>query len=133
MNESNLKQWKPGQSGNPHGRPKGSRNIKSLIRDMVQDPETYKKLQEFVPWGTETPLEAIICATLVKAMQGDVRATEVILKHVVDDTPISDQSTSFFSSSELRIVVIKPSGETIDSQKQAVLPEIKEGQLVSDD
>src|SRR5262245_30268537 len=44
MNETsrkNLKPWKPGQSGNPKGRPLGSRhkNAEAIIRDIAADWE----------------------------------------------------------------------------------------------
>jgi hypothetical protein len=34
-NEKNLKPFKPGQSGNPAGRPKGSKNIKTILKKLL--------------------------------------------------------------------------------------------------
>jgi hypothetical protein len=50
---NNLKPWKPGISGNPAGRPKGSRNIKKVIQDLLNDPGTVSKLDLGTPRDTE--------------------------------------------------------------------------------
>ena len=69
-------QFKPGQSGNPKGRPKGSKNFGKQIIDMMEQkiPVTMngetKRLQANV---------AIIQAQLVKAMKGDRKAAEMCL------------------------------------------------------
>lgn len=36
-NTSGLKPWQPGQSGNPGGRPKGTKELTELCRDMTRD------------------------------------------------------------------------------------------------
>ncbi len=70
---SNLKSWQKGTSGNPNGRPKGSRNIKSIIQDLLNDKTIYKKLSVTAPEGTQTPLEAIIYTLMIKSIGGDTR------------------------------------------------------------
>lgn len=40
----NLKPFKPGQSGNPGGRPKGSPSVTAVIRRLLEDEETVEKL-----------------------------------------------------------------------------------------
>lgn len=37
MNEENLKPFKPGQSGNPKGKPKGAKNVSTILREMLQN------------------------------------------------------------------------------------------------
>lgn len=34
-NKENLKSFKPGQSGNPAGRPKGSRNVSTMLKQLL--------------------------------------------------------------------------------------------------
>lgn len=58
-------QFKPGQSGNPNGRPKKLPDIDKLMMEALGDQ------------GEEAL--AIIQALIIKAKKGDVRAAEVLL------------------------------------------------------
>lgn len=109
MKNDNLKSWQPGISGNPKGRPKGSRNIKKVIQDMLDDPNVYQRLPRNSSRDAETPLEAILCTLMMKAMRGDIRAADVLLKYSVDRN-IVVQSDGFFSQNELRITVVGTDG-----------------------
>ena len=111
MKKSNLKPWQPGISGNPNGRPKGSRSIKKVIVDMLGDPNTYNMLPRNAIRGTRTPLEAIICMLLVKSIRGDVRAAEVLLRYSIDKEELAEPG-GFFSQSELLITVVDTDGKT---------------------
>lgn len=62
----NLKPFKPGQSGNPKGRPKKLPEIDVLLAEVLGDED-----------GDEA--KAILSALLKKAKAGDVRAAEVLL------------------------------------------------------
>lgn len=46
-NPETLKPWKPGQSGNPSGRPK-SKPITDMLRAIFEDPDTAKEIRENV-------------------------------------------------------------------------------------
>ena len=35
-NEENLKSWSKGESGNPKGRPKGSKNRSTIVRELLE-------------------------------------------------------------------------------------------------
>lgn len=59
-------QFKPGQTGNPSGRPKKLPQIDLLLADVLGDEE-----------GSEA--KEILLALLHKAKKGDVRAAEVLL------------------------------------------------------
>ena len=69
-------QWPPGQSGNPSGRPKGRRNLKTELKELlgkqitIRDGETERKLS--LP-------AANIFAHGVKGAKGDARSTALYL------------------------------------------------------
>jgi len=68
--------WKPGQSGNPSGRRKGRRNVKSEIKEVmskqikVRDGETVRKL---------SLVAANVLVHGVKGAKGDIRSSGLIL------------------------------------------------------
>lgn len=56
--------WKPGQSGNPEGRPKGTPNPQAKLRRMIDAEGIVKKLQE-------------------AALAGDVQAARTLLERAL--------------------------------------------------
>ena len=77
-NQENLRYWKKGESGNPKGRPKGSKNRSTIAKKWLQ------VLQE-----TKNPLtleseelsqeDVITLALLKKAAKGDVNAYKALM------------------------------------------------------
>jgi len=63
--------FKPGQSGNPRGRPKGARNAATVLRDELAEKITVTENGKTI---TITKLEGIVKAAVVKALKGDPRA-----------------------------------------------------------
>lgn len=79
-------QFKPGQSGNPNGRPKGRKNLATLVREMMEDEDFDWSL---IPlsgnqreWAKKlgAPWKAIIATAANKSMMGDTRAMDFLRK-----------------------------------------------------
>lgn len=77
--------FEPGVSGNPAGRPKGSKNKRTHIRKMIEDPDfdwpllsskNAKQLEAMY----ETVGAAIAMKMIAMAMESDVRAAEWLRK-----------------------------------------------------
>ncbi len=70
--------WKPGQSGNPSGRRKGRRNVKTELKEVLskqikfRDGETERKLSLHV---------ANVLTHAVKGAKGDVRSARLFLNY----------------------------------------------------
>lgn len=72
--------WQAGHSGNPAGKPKGTRHISTWISEMLEDEQFEKRLRNrTVVKGA--PIKAIVGTLIVKALNGDLRAIELIAKY----------------------------------------------------
>ena len=77
-NEQNLKPFKPGQSGNPAGRPKGVPNTKTRLQRILNLIEEHKnpvtgELEKF------TVAELLDMQQVIKARKGDTRAYQILI------------------------------------------------------
>lgn len=73
--------FKPGQSGNPKGRPKGSRNYRTLLREAIEGNAIDWSLIpiqgiEKLAAKHNHPMEAVIYRAYAQAIQGDARARQ---------------------------------------------------------
>ena len=68
-------QFKPGRSGNPKGRPKGSQSIAGCVRRILRERILVQVngRRKFI-----TKAEAIARQTVLKALTGDLRAVEKV-------------------------------------------------------
>lgn len=71
-------QFKKGQSGNPKGRPKGTKNTLSLIEQILNEKVSIREggMQKEV-----TKTEAMVMRMAQKAMDGDIKAMERLLMY----------------------------------------------------
>jgi len=77
-NEQNLNPFKKGQSGNPAGRPKGSKNRSTIARKWLEATE--KSKNPITGELEELTQEDIGTLALIKKMrQGDVRAYKELM------------------------------------------------------
>lgn len=70
-------QWAPGQSGNPSGKPKGAKNLATIVKDEAKGKVIIKDTS-----GKQKKLskaEALIRTTMHKALKGDIKATTLML------------------------------------------------------
>lgn len=71
-------QFKPGQSGNPDGKPKGTRHLSTIIRDILEnidwDKTTLKNKEQLKKQYGNKGWDAIVYVAHTKAMTGDTQA-----------------------------------------------------------
>ncbi len=69
--------FKPGQSGNPKGRRKGTKNFGKMVHDTV-----FEKVTVNTPRGRRKlpGLQVVVTRTLNQALQGDAKAIDRLLK-----------------------------------------------------
>jgi len=69
-------QFQPGQSGNPGGRPKGTRNFKSDLRDELSEIISFREGRREVSISKQ---RALIKRLVASAIDGDARSTATVM------------------------------------------------------
>ena len=97
-------QFVKGQSGNPRGRPRGAKNLKTLLKKalnelvVVTDQAGRRKISK---------LEAIITQLVNRSAKGDSKATQILLamqRDIEGQTEQADPNTSAFSEADAQII-----------------------------
>jgi hypothetical protein len=78
-------QFKPGQSGNPTGKNKGARNIATELQDILSEQVTFA---ENGTLKTMSKQRALASALVSAAIDGDLRATAIVLSHLTRDRTV---------------------------------------------
>jgi hypothetical protein len=89
-------QFRPGQSGNPGGRPKGARSFKSDLRDELSE------LTKFQDGGEQHTVSALIKRLVASALEGNQRALATLLAVCVRE--FSDTDEELESPEDLELV-----------------------------
>lgn len=79
-------QFKPGQSGNPAGMPKGIKHISTWIQELLNDDEF--TLDNFLFNGKQfkgAPIKAIVTVGIMQALQGDQKWATWLAKYGYGD------------------------------------------------
>ena len=80
-NQSNLKKFSKGQSGNPAGRPKGAQNVKTrlnrILGAVIKTENPFTGLEEELTVAERMDIEII-----KKALEGDVSAYREVMNRL---------------------------------------------------
>jgi hypothetical protein len=92
--------FKPGQSGNPSGRAKGSQNFKTLFHKILKEQVS---LREGADVRKVTKAEAIMRGMVVGALKGDSRSLGVLFRLAEQTGQFEDESNPI--SQSRRVIV----------------------------
>ncbi len=88
------RQFKKGRSGNPKGRPKGSRNFKTDVKDTLEEPV---RLTESGRCRTVSTQTALLKRLREKALKGDAHSLDrlLLLAQAYNDEEVTKEATQF--------------------------------------
>ncbi len=97
-------QFKPGESGNPKGRPKG---VKNLATDLQEELEQYVVVHEGDQTLKVTKQRAMLKSLFNKAMQGDGRASSALINLIIGLEQSKNQQTDPDSLKEEDLAILE--------------------------
>ena len=107
--------FQPGESGNPAGRPKGRRNLRSLVREVAN---TEIEVTSGARKRKMTMAEAIVHSQFKAALQGNTRAGAIVLQllqcHLEGDTSSSQDPQLAEREREMVREYLKSHGAKVD-------------------
>lgn len=120
-NYPNLKSWKKGQSGNPAGRKKGSKNVSTIVRQVLeQDADADiligTKIADLTNGQPTSYAQAIILAMLKKALEGNVQAVCWLSQQQGLSYASETVETGLFHTSKLVVEVVPSKQSAVDLQ-----------------
>lgn len=81
--------FKPGESGNPKGKPKGTIHLSTIIQELADDMDwsktTLKNKEELAKTYGKNGFKAMVYVALTKAMTGDTQAMTWLAKYGYGD------------------------------------------------
>jgi Family of unknown function (DUF5681) len=107
--------FKKGQSGNPNGRPKGRKNDAVQIIDLLFKPI---RVSDSAGVRSVPKIVAAIEVCLNKALKGDVRALEKIMK-IAEKLETIQWAPSRPEITEITRTIVYPKGSTTDDIPQS--------------
>ena len=89
------RRFMPGCSGNPKGRPKGSRNVQSVVSQVVNEKIAVRENGRV---RKVTKFEAMLQAAVVKAVKGDSRSLNTIFAIMARTNQLAEGETETTTS-----------------------------------
>src|ERR1700682_3333535 len=93
-------QFKPGQSGNPSGRAKGSQNLKTLFNKILDEEIS---LREGSDVKKLSKAEAIVRGVVIGALKGDARNVAILFRLAEQVGPFQEPASEI---TEVRRIIV---------------------------
>jgi len=106
-------QFKPGQSGNPSGRAKGSQNLKTLFNKILDEEIS---LRDGADVKKISKAEAVVRGVVVGALKGDPRNVAILFRLAEQAGQFQDNTADI---TEIRRVIVRWQGDK-DEEADAV-------------
>lgn len=118
-------QWGEGESGNPDGKPLGTKHLSTIIQELENDIDwdvtQLKDKEELKKRYGKQGLKAMVIVAFSKAMSGNVQAMTFLAKYGYGEKQIHSFEKGLFSDDKLQIEIVdgkdKAGGKTEDSPR----------------
>lgn len=115
----NLKSWNAGQSGNPVGRKVGSKNVSTIVRQVLeQDADTDiligTKIADLTNGKSTSYAQAIVLAMLRKALEGNVQAVCWLTEQQMLSNASDTGQNGLFHTSKLLVEIVPSKQSAVD-------------------
>ncbi len=112
-NNQNLVPWKKGQSGNPAGRKVGSKNVSTIVRELLEQDVseqllTSSNIADLTNGKPTSYAQAIVFAMLKKALMGNVQAACWLVEQQGLSYASETSGNGLFQTSKLEIEIVTP-------------------------
>lgn len=116
---ANLKKWKKGQSGNPAGRKLGSKNVSTIVRELLEQDAseqllTSSNISNLTNGKPTSYAQAIVLAMLKKALEGNVRAVCWLSQQQGLSYASETSQNGLFQSSKLLVEIVPSKQSALD-------------------
>jgi|GEM_PF-1304832 hypothetical protein len=118
-NYPNLKSWKQGQSGNPAGRKIGSKNVSTIVRNLLEQDAneqllTSSNIADLANGKTTSYAQSIVFAMLKKALEGNVQAVCWLADQQERNYASEDSENGLFNTSKLLVEIVPSKQSAVD-------------------
>lgn len=115
----NLKTWQPGQSGNPDGRKVGSKNVSTIVRELLEQDAseellTSNNIANLANGKSTSYAQAIVLAMLKKALEGNVQAVCWLAEQQALVIASETGKNGLFEATKLQIEIVPPKQSALD-------------------
>ncbi|MBP6005389.1 hypothetical protein KA531_00570 [Candidatus Saccharibacteria bacterium] len=116
---ANLKKWNKGQSGNPAGRKLGSKNVFTVVRELLEQDAseqllTSNNIASLTNGKPTSYAQAIVLAMLKKALEGNVQVVCWLSQQQGLSYASETTENGLFQSSKLLVEVIPAKQSALD-------------------
>lgn len=115
----NLKPWQPGQSGNPAGRKVGSKNVSTIVRELLEQDAneqllTNSNIVDLTNGKPTSYAQAIVLAMLKKALTGNVQAACWLTEQQMLSYASETNENGLFQTSKLLVEIVPSKQSALD-------------------
>lgn len=114
VGNGNLRPFPKGVSGNPKGRPKGVKNLSTVVQQLLADEDLIAKIigskhrpeyWDFLP--KKNGANALVAAMMIKSLQGDTQAANWIRKSGYGDKLTHEFEEGLFQNTKIEVEIVK--------------------------